>query len=375
MRIVILSATTGGGHNVRAHALIEWIHTLNIGQATLWLPLEESHPLYRFGVRLYNGIQRQAPFLHHGYFLFLEIAGLFKTATRVGGKKTFFARLESEKPDVLVSVHGSTNHAFMDLARQVLHRRVRCVTYCGELSGGYGFSRHWVNPANDWFLCPVEETAQAARQLGMPEKKVKKVGFLLRPSFYLPQLSESERARGRLKLGLGEDRFTLLLATGFNAAQRHLVFLEALARARLPIQAIVLCGKDVLLKRRIEQWARTHEELPVVPLGFVREMAWLLQLADAVLTRPGAGTCSEAIQCGTPLLLARWGGWMPQELLNVRFCLNHGIGEPVGSARELVERVIRWIETPELVRSVRQRMEQVRPRESPPTWIQELLLP
>ena len=36
--------------------------------------LENTHGLYRFGVGLYNRIQRYLPWAHHVYFNFLEVA-------------------------------------------------------------------------------------------------------------------------------------------------------------------------------------------------------------------------------------------------------------------------------------------------------------
>ena len=182
---------------MRARAFQEWAQaepSLEIS-AQLHRPLEKSHELYAFGVWLYNWIQRTAPFLHHAYFNFLEVVPIVRTGKPLGAAK-YRKVLEELQPDVLLSVHDSLNHGFFEYAREVLgHDRVKCVTYCGELSGGYGFSRHWVNPSADLFIGAVPETCEAAVRLGMAPERTQVGGFLLRRFFYDPP-EDDGRARG-----------------------------------------------------------------------------------------------------------------------------------------------------------------------------------
>jgi len=136
---------------MRARAFQEWAQAEPCFDLSVQLhrPLEKSHPVYAFGVWLYNWIQRTAPYLHHAYFNFLEVVPIVRTRKPLGAAK-YRQVLTELRPDVLISVHDSLNHGFFEYAREVLGKdRVKCITYCGELSGGYGFSRHWVNPSAD----------------------------------------------------------------------------------------------------------------------------------------------------------------------------------------------------------------------------------
>jgi processive 1,2-diacylglycerol beta-glucosyltransferase len=188
MRFLILTSSTGGCHDMRARAFAEWAQAEPQFGITVesHRPLEESHGLYAFGVETYNWIQRTAPRLHHLYFNFLEVASVIRSARPLGADR-FRAVLERTRPDVVLSVHDSLNHTFFDFARSVLGRdRVRCVTYCDELHGGYGFSRHWVNPAADLFIGVVPETCEAAARWGMAPEKTLIGGFMTRRFFYEP---------------------------------------------------------------------------------------------------------------------------------------------------------------------------------------------
>src|ERR1700733_6117313 len=161
MRVLVLSSSTGGGHDMRARAFLAWSQRCAEFQihAQIHRPLDNGHMLYRFGVGLYNWIQNHAPRLHHVYFNFLEATRPCHSARRMFGAKKFAQTLEEVRPDVLLSVHGSLNHGYFEIARKVFgNGKVRCVTYCGELFGGYGFSRNWVNPSADLFFGAVAET-------------------------------------------------------------------------------------------------------------------------------------------------------------------------------------------------------------------------
>jgi processive 1,2-diacylglycerol beta-glucosyltransferase len=103
--------------------------------------LEESAGIYKFGVNLYNWIQKKCPALHHLYFNFLEFFHVSASRHILLGRKKFVKKLLDEAPDIIVSVHAHTNHAFRAVAQSTLPN-VRFVTYCGEMHGGYGFSKH-----------------------------------------------------------------------------------------------------------------------------------------------------------------------------------------------------------------------------------------
>ena len=78
MKLLILSASTGGGHDMRAFALQSWWEKEEGRQAVVTRPLESGSIFYRFGTELYNVIQKKAPWLHTFYFSFLEEGLVFQ---------------------------------------------------------------------------------------------------------------------------------------------------------------------------------------------------------------------------------------------------------------------------------------------------------
>lgn len=66
LRILVLTSSTGGGHDARAEAFAEWCFQLYRHDVDVRIEqmLEASSLFYRSGVNLYNWIQKKSPWLH-----------------------------------------------------------------------------------------------------------------------------------------------------------------------------------------------------------------------------------------------------------------------------------------------------------------------
>lgn len=369
--ILVLTSGTGGGHNMRANALKSWADSqpgraLNL-RVTVHQALETTHGLYRFGVWLYNSVQRMLPMGHHVYFRYLEWADHLKHPARLLGASGFQQVVRQVQPDIVLSTHPHLNHGFMELARRAnLPRPPKCVTYCGELHDSYGFSKHWVNPEIDLFIGAVDPVCRGAISHGILPERVWRGGFLLKPDFYRKRLTDRQRRQVLIDaFRLDPDRFTLVLATGANGANNHLRFLQALQRQQIRPQVIALCGPNPAMQMKVLQWAARHPEMVVRALGFYRDMSKLLQAADAVVARPGTGTTSEAILSDCPVIFNVIGGSMPQELITMRYFREHNWPSPVGRAGSLPNRVDYWMNHKEHLIHARRVMSTLNPPGSP----------
>ncbi len=363
---------------MRARALKSWSETeagRKFGlQVEIHQALEDTHGLYGFGVNLYNRIQQFWPKLHHIYFNFLEHACLHDSAGKIWGRHRFIERVREFRPDLIVSTHAHLNHGFFELAKWALPgRRVRCVTYCGELSGGYGFSRHWVNPKADLFIGAVEETCDAASTYGLGDSRNWVGGFLLDPSFYDAPLGEAACAQYlREEFDFDADRFLLVLGTGANGANNHLRVLNSLYDARVFPQVIALCGRKSETVSEITAWQKNHPRLPVRAVPYYRQMSRLLATASAVVARSGTGTTSEAILSRCPLVFNGVGGVMPQECITVKFCRKNGIGTLLPRTHLLPTIIREWMQEPEKRDAVVAAMDRIRPQQHPLDILEKL---
>jgi processive 1,2-diacylglycerol beta-glucosyltransferase len=384
IRILVLTSSTGGGHDTRARALRDWAAREHPGWTVeMHQALEETHWIYGVGVEAYNIIQRTWPALHHIYYNILEAVSFCGGKPKEGdnggfmaGRKVFMEVVRKAQPDLVVSTHDHLNHEFFSAARAALPESPpKCATYCGELEGGYGFSRHWVNPRADLFIGAVEECCAAARGLGMPAERTWRGDFLLDPSFWAPRDAEVEAGFVREELKLEPGRFTLLLSTGGNSAQNHLALLDALVAGGAlpgPAQVVALCGNDKRAVEEVTAWGARHPELPVRALPRVKSLAQLMRVASVVVTRPGTGTTSEAILSGAPLLFNTLGGIMPQEMITVKYCRERGFGRVLRGPGDLAAAVRGWLAEPGTLAAERARVAAARPTRTPADILRRL---
>lgn len=348
MRLLILSASTGGGHDMRAYALQDWWNNKG-GVSQVDHPLENTFWGYKAGCQFYNFIQKKIPWFHKVYFNFLEYASIHRFPETIIGAKKFSQRVSAFRPDVIVSTHAHLNHGYFDLSRKSSQKPPGFVVYCGELADGNGFSRHWVNPDNDLFVAPFEEGCTAAEKRGMPDKKILKGGPLLRRDFYR-QYPTSFREEVLNRFGLKPNKPIYLLGTGANGVNHHSAIINALNKARIDCQIIALCGRN---KKTFEQvknisW-NSYNRVVVLPNLDASTMVDLLMVATWMLARPGAGLTTEAAVTGCPLIFDLSGGCMPQESNNLNFFKNR-IGKLLtsSSASQLIELIKNEKDVPRL---------------------------
>lgn len=379
MKILVLTSSSGGGHDMRARSLKQWAEhpscadlgvTVQIHQA-----LESTGGLYAFGSEVYNWIQLYWPNLHHVYFNLLEWIPFCSSSTipRAGSFQKF---VRESAPDVIVSTHDHLNHAYMKVARDAYgpgERRPLTGTYCGELFGRYGFSKHWVNPEGDFFIGAVDPCLEEARRLRMPAEKSWTGGFMLNPDFWSEPTPPAERERIlREEFGLTPGRFTLILATGANGANNHLATLKKFAAAGVRPQIIALCGKNAQAKADIEAWAREHPEIPVCALPYQTRMKRVMECADAIFARPGTGTTSEAILAGIPIIFNGIGGVMPQEYITVKFARTHFETHVVRRPGRLPGIIRDWMDHPDKVAAAKRGAASARPAGHPRRILERL---
>ena len=382
LKILILSSSTGGGHDMRAQALEAWIER---ECASTGMPiharriqtLESTSPLYAFGVKLYNWIQRNAPRLHHIYFGYLELAEMHRYADAIIGGDRFAKKIHQANPDLVLSTHAHLNHGYFELCRRNasagMVRPPPCVTYCGELAGGYGFSRHWVNPRSDLFIGAVHETCEQAADLGMPKERNNVGGFLLKPDFYQPK-TPHEKAKEALagRWNLDVKKPIVLLATGANSAGNHLECLKSLYEQKSNIQVLALCANHSKTLHHIQQWADTHPSMPVVAIPRTEEMAFFMDGVDMLFARPGTGTTSEAVMRTCPILFNTIGGIMPQEVPTIRYAHQHGFGMQAGTPNQMARQTEQMLKQETWIQH-RRAMRSAQPHAHPRDILQHLI--
>ncbi|MFA5265519.1 MAG: glycosyltransferase [Opitutaceae bacterium] len=377
IRILVLTSSTGGGHDARAEAFAEWCFQLYRHDVDVRIDqmLEKSSVFNRSGVGFYNWIQKHAPILHSGFYAVVELLSFINRRSVHFGESYYVKVLREYRPHLVFSVHDCLNRGYFQVARKVLGEgKVRCATYCGEFSGGWGYSRNWIESSVDLYISRTSTANDYAVKLGIAPEKTRVRGSLMRPRVYWELIAPEERGRFReRKLGLRPDLFTVFLATGGNGANNHFALLPALLKHAGRCQAIAICGRNKEVFNELMHWRANHPEFDLYVEGYSESVHLLLQASDAIVTRGGTTTCAKALHFKCPIVFNAFGGIMPQEELTWKFFRNGAASEKVESTGDFERIFDRWMDDPEAYPRALANFLGMRYEEDPTVVIDELV--
>ncbi|HWA87222.1 MAG TPA: glycosyltransferase [Opitutus sp.] len=377
LRILVLTSSTGGGHDARAEAFAEWCFQLYRHDIDVRIEqmLEKSSVVNRCGVNFYNRIQRRAPWVHKAFYAVVELLSFLNRSSVSFGRKYYVQVLQEFRPHLVFSVHDCLNRGYFQLAREVLGAEcVRCATYCGEFSGGWGYSRNWVEPSVDLYLSRTATAADYAVKLGLPRERSRVRGSLMQPRAHLEVLGPAARREFLAKrLGLNPARFTVFLATGGNGANNHFDLLPALVRHADRVQAIAICGRNTETYNDLLHWRANHPDFNFYVEGFSEIVHLLMQVSDAIATRGGTTTCSKALHFRCPIVFNAFGGIMPQEQLTWKFFRNGAGCRKIENTADFTALIDEWIDMPGSYERARENFLHLRYEEDPTIVIDELV--
>ena len=347
VRILVLTSSTGAGHDARAQAFAEWCFELYRHDVEVRIEqmLEKSSGFFKLGVEFYNWIQKKSPWLHKGFFLFVELLSFLNKRSVSFGRAYYETVLREYQPHLVFSVHDCLNRGYFQLARKILGpANVRCATYCGEFSGGFGYSVNWVEPSADLYVSRTATARDYAVNLGMPRERTRVRGHMMQPRHHTEVLkAEVRTAFIEEKLELRSDLFTVFLATGGNGANNHLDLLPKLLPYADRLQAVVICGRNREAYNQLVHWRTEHPELNCFVDGFSEEVHLLMQVSDAIVTRGGTTTCAKALHFRCPIIFNAIGGIMPQEELTVKYFRNGEGAELIANAADFGRIIDAWM--------------------------------
>jgi len=240
--------------------------------------------------------------------------------------------------DLLVSVIPHFNRQIAEAWSSVYPERpfVTLITDLADFP-----PRFWIEPLEQqYIICGTERAMEQARAMGKQQSHIFATsGMILRPDFYLPD--KTDPVALRRELGLQPNLPTgILLFGGFGSKVMYDI-VERLDAARVPVQLIVICGRNDKLagKFRSRSW-----NLPLHVLGFTKEVHRLMRAADFLIGKPGPGSIAEAMVRRLPVILECNAWTMPQERYNTEWVIEKRVGIVLSSFDEIVPGVNQLLE-------------------------------
>jgi Glycosyltransferase family 28 C-terminal domain len=196
--------------------------------------------------------------------------------------------------------------------------------------------RFWIEPTKvQHVICGTERAVQQAREMGKDDEHIFATsGMLLRPDFYVED--DTDPLALRREFGLQPEGLTGMLMFGGYGTRVMYEIVERLDAARVPVQLIVICGRNEKLAK--EFCARSWN-LPLHIVGFTKEIPRLMCAADFLVGKPGPGSIAEAMVRRLPVIVECNAWTLPQERFNTEWVREKHVGIVLHNFREIVAAV------------------------------------
>jgi processive 1,2-diacylglycerol beta-glucosyltransferase len=349
MNVVILSCSTGGGHNSAAKAIQQALQargvSCSICNALDFMPKAEAQVISKGHVFAYQKL----PHVYGAAYRFEEHhtpAGLYRQCSTAGEK--LYPYLMEQGFDTAICVHIFPAIMLTHILR----------TYFPAL--------HTAFVATDYTCSPGVELTQLERYFiprglsadfirgGISADRLVETGIPVSADCYAPPTQEEAKEQ----LGLDPQRRLVTLSCG-SMGCGPMRSLALLLSEKLPedTELAVLCGSNKRLKRDLAPLS--HKD-SVHVLGYTQEMNLWLAASSAVLSKPGGLTSTEAMTMGIPFVCINA---VPGcETRNRDFFCEKGYATTARHVYGLVQQTLTLLEFPELAEEMTQKQQDFRPK-------------
>ncbi len=317
MKILIFSASTGGGHKRAAAALEETIKRLNPeASVTVVDGLAAIGKFYdKAIVQGYYFLVKKTPTFYGGLYKITDRKNLMYKAVMKSNSSMASKLLEEIKkhdPDVIIMCH-----AFITAMVSKLKSQGKLNVKSIALITDYDAHRTYVAPNIDAYVLAEPQMApKLIEEYGVDESIIYPLGIPTFEKFNVPGAKEEICRRE----GLDPNKTTVLLMAGSFGVTGVLSFYEDLAKTAPDLQLIVITGKNEKLYKKMEE---TVNELGAQDrtklLYFVNNVEDYMHVSDLIVTKPGGLTITESLACHLPMAI--YNAYPGQEQYNVNFLL------------------------------------------------------
>jgi UDP-N-acetylglucosamine:LPS N-acetylglucosamine transferase len=317
--ILLMMSDTGGGHRAVCRALVEAFQAID---PAIDAPVVD---LFALGKRRlivdrltqsYGPLIRRAPWLYGLAYRATNRSSLFEALSKANdGVLVQRGRwlLRRHQPDVVVSVHALVTRPMLKALRAEGGRQPIVVVVPDLVR----FHRSWVAKGVHCYTAPTPEGANLLVEYGAPRDRVSLTGLPVGRAFATP----SDPAHLRARLGLDPRRLTVLVVGGGEGGGDLPTLVDAIDQAGLPIQLIVVTGRNQRAKAAIEALPLFT---PAKIFGFATNMPDLIKASDIVVSKGGPQSIVECLVAGKPILVTQV---LPgQEEGNDEWVERHGAG-------------------------------------------------
>ena len=350
-KVLIMSASTGGGHNRAAKAIQEEIINKKVNGENIECKIIDSLKLVNTFMDkiISRGYEKSAMYTPEAYgsmYRLSETDLISKNEFKDNPITSLMARkfktlLKEEKPDLIIGTHPFPMIALSKMKKasnikknEELYREMHPdevpsyfhwvdntleIPPLMSILTDYTTHSTWIQNEIDYYIVGHEYVKRLLVSEGVESEKVKPFGIPVEKSF----LNHREKDVILEELGFDPSKRVILLIGGSFGAGNIKDTLEELIAIDRDFQILVVAGRNKSLKEKLDK--RLEEGTNgknIKVLGFTNIMNDILSAVDFIITKPGGLTTTESLLKGVPMIIPYY---IPgQEGENLDFLTNCG---------------------------------------------------
>ncbi len=339
MKIIVLSATTGGGHMRAAEAIKSYLSSF--GSDVLVLDtIEYINPiLNRTITEGYEYLAKKRPNIYKVMYETTNKKKITRAITKINSliSKKLIPLINDYKPDIVITTHPFSTEMVSKLKSEKL---VNIPIIC--IMTDYAPHRTWINDDVDAYVVANEEMIEGMYDMGVPHFKIYPYGIPIDGGFY----AKKDKAIVLRQMGLDPSILTILIMAGSFGVKNILEIYKEILDISINFQIIVITGRNEELYDSIEQIVhgtkvkgtflesvknlvfslkenifkrkenkksdkssskknkfRDIHRANTRIIYFTSEVDKYMKTADLIITKPGGLTITEALACNIPMAI------------------------------------------------------------------------
>lgn len=318
MKILILSAATGGGHLRASHAIQKYIAENSTGNEVVVVDALKSinAVLDKTVCEGYHFLATKTPKVFGQlYRKTNQDSILSNLVTRFSSafSQKLIPLLEEQKPDVIISTHPFATEMISHLKGKGI---VKAPLIC--LMTDYGPHRAWIADHVDAYIVSTKDMIPEMNAMGVKTEKIYPFGIPVGDVFF----TRGDKPALLKKFGMDDKLPTILIMAGSFGVTNIMKIYRNLTQLPIEFQVIVITGRN---QKLYEAFTPVIEQSPkrTKLVYFTDEVENYMHASDLIITKPGGLTVSEALACNIPL--AVFDAIPGQEEDNANFLLSHNM--------------------------------------------------
>lgn len=344
-KLLILTASTGEGHNQAANSLSQAFEEKGY--------YVDKYDFLKEGDKLLNIVVTE------GYdFLAKSFPKVYGNIYKLSDHKTINDRflkkypqkwenkliqfIQESKPDIIIGTHPFS----VAVVGKLKEKEIIDVPFISVVTD---FKAHYAYIDNnvDAYITASEYTKTTLMDRNVPEDKVFSFGIPVKKDFYITPKEIRE-----------DSDFSILMMSGSMGLKGIGAVLKELTNNENKLKVTVVCGNNKELYDNLnEKYIPYYGKGKLNILGFTEEVPKLMSEADVIISKPGGLTVSEALICKLPLIIPF--AIPGQEEENSEFLVNAGAALSMDDISNLNEIVDKLIENPEIINRMKSNIEKI----------------